>query len=183
MFDSECTHRYWYRYSDPGSVVSTSGTCSDPSPFYSNGGMPESLCAIVGSPRCNRYVQAAQIRVKLILSLAHAFYTYTDEGWRWCYYLNAIFSFLSLVGLFISYHPPTYHQLHNHPTEDPPTKDWAGLLIFTIAVALVLYPLGWGKLIWSTYLFFHQLKWNIADLVEAGILPSLSRFLLLVVLC
>ncbi|PLB38150.1 uncharacterized protein BDW47DRAFT_117436 [Aspergillus candidus] len=72
----------------------------------------------------------------------------TSEGWRWGYYINAIFSFASLIGLFIAYHPPTYHQLHNHPVDDPPVKDWLGLSIFTTAIAMVTYSLGWGKFIW-----------------------------------
>lgn len=73
----------------------------------------------------------------------------TSEGWRWGYYINGIFSFASLIGLFIAYHPPTYHQLHNHPVDDPPVKDWLGLSVFTTAIAMVTYSLGWGKFIWG----------------------------------
>lgn len=81
--------------------------------------------------------------------IATAFVKNTEEGWRWNYYITGILSFVSLVGLFIAYHPPTYHQLHNHPVDDPPVKDWLGLVSFTAAIAMVTYSLGWGKFIWG----------------------------------
>ncbi|GAD95404.1 siderophore iron transporter [Paecilomyces variotii No. 5] len=93
----------------------------------------------------------------LHVAIANAFFMFTDETWRWCYYLNAIFSFLSLIGLFFSYHPPTYYQLHNDPTEKPPSKDWLGLLVLIVAVGLITYSLGWGKLI---------LSWSSADVIS-----------------
>ena len=72
-----------------------------------------------------------------------------NEGWRWPYYVNAILSFMSFAGLYVAYFPPTYTQLHNHPTRDPPVKDWFGLAAFTTFIALSSLALGWGKLIWS----------------------------------
>ncbi|OQD77601.1 hypothetical protein PENDEC_c002G01964 [Penicillium decumbens] len=86
--------------------------------------------------------------VVLHVAIGNAFVKNTEEGWRWNYYINGILSFVSFVGLFIAYHPSTYHQLHNHPTDDPPVKDWLGLALFTTAIAMVTYSLGWGKFIW-----------------------------------
>ena len=96
-----------------------------------------------------RLNQENKIKSTNPLSVAAAFIIHTSEGWRWPYYINAILSFASLTGLFIAYHPPTYHQLHNNPTDEPPAKDWFGLFVFTTSIALVAYALGWGKLIWS----------------------------------
>lgn len=94
-------------------------------------------------------LKKAEMRLANPVPIVSALERNTSEGWRWGYYINAIFSFASLIGLFIAYHPPTYHQLHNHPVDDPPVKDWLGLSIFTTAIAMVTYSLGWGKFIWG----------------------------------
>ncbi|KAL4806044.1 hypothetical protein BDV18DRAFT_160114 [Aspergillus unguis] len=81
-------------------------------------------------------------------AIVNAFLTRTSDSWHWAYYVNAILSFLSLLGLSVSYFPPTYHQINRVSGTEPPAKDWLGLVVFTTFIALVSYALGWGKLIW-----------------------------------
>lgn len=56
IFEAERPHRDRYRHSDFGSLASTRGACPNPSPFYSNSDMLESLGTTVGSSCRNRYV-------------------------------------------------------------------------------------------------------------------------------
>ncbi|EXJ90178.1 hypothetical protein A1O3_03247 [Capronia epimyces CBS 606.96] len=74
----------------------------------------------------------------------------TGDGWRWCYSINAIFSFVSLVGLFISYHPPTYQQIHEHlaAKDELHKKDWPGLVTLTLSAGFLTYVLLWGRTVY-----------------------------------
>ena len=38
-------------------------------------------------------------------------------GWRWCYYINIICSGLSIILMFLCYHPPTFDLLHERKTK------------------------------------------------------------------
>ena len=109
--------------------------------------------------------------IVLHVAIGTAFIKNTEQGWRWNYYINGILSFVSFVGLFLAYHPPTYHQLHNHPTDDPPVKDWLGLASFTAAIAMVTYSLGWGKFIWV---------WSSPQVIAVITISGISLFAFLI---
>lgn len=57
-----------------------------------------------------------------------------------------------MVGLFVSYHPPTYEQIHkgNPISHKVKVKDWIGLLAVTVATGMLQYSLLWVKLIYRT---------------------------------
>lgn len=139
------------------------GSCrtrSSQSSVFGNRGLLESAFSANGYTYGYRYVSLCRVQGQMgltnSLSIAQAFIQNTAEAWRWPYYLNAIFTFVSLAGLFIAYHPPTYRQLHNHPTEDPPVKDWLGLFVLAGTAALLSFSLQWGLLIYSRLpLYYH----------------------------
>ncbi|KAL2817603.1 fungal trichothecene efflux pump [Aspergillus granulosus] len=75
----------------------------------------------------------------------------TDDGWRWCYSINAIFSIAATILLLISYRPPTSAQLKesspvNHRLDK---KEWVRILVFAFATALATYGLLWGDTVFA----------------------------------
>ncbi|KAJ0420298.1 hypothetical protein BJY00DRAFT_313237 [Aspergillus carlsbadensis] len=82
-------------------------------------------------------------------AIVNAFTTKTREGWHWAYYVCAILSFLSMIGLFAAYFPPSYSQLRSQRTEKPSTRGSLSFLALTVCTALATYVLGWGKLIYA----------------------------------
>ena len=147
-----------YRNPDYGNMAGTGRASPCSSSVYSHRALLEPSVTPHRLPRYNWY---ALLRMKapfldlIWLLVVYSFLANMNEGWRWSYYVNAILSFISFVGLFISYFPPTYHQLHNQPTKDPPVKDWFGLTAFTLFIALLSLALGWGKLIWGELVDLH----------------------------
>ncbi|KAJ0415789.1 fungal trichothecene efflux pump [Aspergillus carlsbadensis] len=70
----------------------------------------------------------------------------TDDGWRWCYLINALFSIAATILLLVCYRPPTCARVRE---SDPPEhrldgKEWVRTLVFAFATALATYGLLWG---------------------------------------
>lgn len=101
--------------------------------------------------------------------IGYAFITYTSIGWRACYYWCFAWEILTMILLFIFYHPPSFTTKHS---EDHKTRlqllrqlDYFGLALFTAATTLLLLGLNWGggQYAWSSAAV-------IAPIVVAGVL-------------
>ncbi|CAK7198053.1 hypothetical protein SEUCBS139899_000711 [Sporothrix eucalyptigena] len=85
-------------------------------------------------------------------AISTALTLHTAEGWRWVYFINAILSFVSAVGLLVFYHPQTVAlAADDEPFVDEPEmanvmprKDWLGLGLMTLFIALLTFPTFWG---------------------------------------
>ncbi|KAL3459328.1 fungal trichothecene efflux pump [Aspergillus heterothallicus] len=75
----------------------------------------------------------------------------TDDGWRWCYSINAIFSIAATILLVVCYRPPSSLQvkgssLENHRLDK---MEWLRIIVFAFATALVTYGLLWGDTVFA----------------------------------
>lgn len=89
-------------------------------------------------------------------AISTALTLHTSDSWRWVYSINAILSFASAVGLFVFYHPLRIEDeideaedaagmdALNAKTHSGPRKDWVGLVLLTVFIALLTFPTYWG---------------------------------------
>ena len=70
----------------------------------------------------------------------------TGMGWRWNFYLGIIVVALSVTLLFVCYHPPTFHMLHEKKSKKQQLKelDYVGMALWTIGLVLFLLGISWG---------------------------------------
>jgi hypothetical protein len=75
----------------------------------------------------------------------------TDEGWRWCYSINAVFSIAATILLLGCYRPPTSAQLKQSspPEHRLDKKEWLRTVVFAFATALATYGLLWGDTVFG----------------------------------
>ncbi|KAL3444131.1 fungal trichothecene efflux pump [Aspergillus insuetus] len=75
----------------------------------------------------------------------------TDDGWRWCYSINAIFSIVATILLFICYRPPTSGQVKESspPEHRLDKKEWVRTIVFAFVTALATYGLLWGDTVFA----------------------------------
>ena len=79
--------------------------------------------------------------------VARSFQLYTEQRWRWCYYLGLMVNAIGLVLWFVFYHPPDYRMLHvgGRPKRDMvKSLDWVGMLLFIGGLSVLLIGLNWG---------------------------------------
>jgi MFS family permease len=81
--------------------------------------------------------------------IAYAFITYTNIGWRSCYWFCFAFESSTAIMLFFFYKPPSFETKHG---EDHKTKwqlvkemDHVGLWLFTFGCLLLLLGLNWVR--------------------------------------
>ncbi|RDW57879.1 uncharacterized protein DSM5745_11397 [Aspergillus mulundensis] len=77
-------------------------------------------------------------------AIAEALAQKTSESWRWCYSINAIFSFVAFVGFAIAYHPKPLSQF------DAPirTRNWISLILIASSTCLGYFAM-WGDRLWG----------------------------------
>ncbi|KAF2733303.1 MFS general substrate transporter [Polyplosphaeria fusca] len=80
--------------------------------------------------------------------IAYAFITYTEIGWRACYWFCFAFECATAVMLWVFYRPPSFETKHedDHKTKWQLVKelDHLGLWLFTAGCLLLLLGLNWG---------------------------------------
>lgn len=78
--------------------------------------------------------------------MARSFVLHTEQGWRWCYYLNMITCGLSLLLFFFFYHPPNYGLLHQGQSMRRELKrlDYVGLVLYCCGLIMLLLGISWG---------------------------------------
>ncbi|CEL09823.1 hypothetical protein ASPCAL12952 [Aspergillus calidoustus] len=84
-------------------------------------------------------------------AIVQALVQHTDEGWRWCYSINAIFSIAATILLLGCYRPPTSAQLKQSspPEHRLDKKEWLRTVVFAFATALATYGLLWGDTVFA----------------------------------
>lgn len=79
--------------------------------------------------------------------IARSLILHTAAKWRWSYYIGIMMSVISLVLYQLSYHPPTYKQLHMQgktKRQQLAELDYGGMFLFTSGMVLFLIGLSWG---------------------------------------
>ncbi|KAL4910499.1 fungal trichothecene efflux pump [Aspergillus multicolor] len=76
--------------------------------------------------------------------IAEALTQRTAESWRWCYSINAIFSFVAFVGFAVAYNPKPLRQF------DAPirTRNWISLILIASSTCLEYFAV-WGDRLWA----------------------------------
>jgi len=71
---------------------------------------------------------------------------YTQQGWRWCYYMGLIFGVISLVGTLLTYFPPSRPQYDYETTrwQEFVQLDFLGLFLYTTGLTTFLVGLTWA---------------------------------------
>ncbi|KAF9870587.1 hypothetical protein CkaCkLH20_11893 [Colletotrichum karsti] len=95
---------------------------------------------------------------------------YTAQGWRWCFWLNAITTGISLVLFLVCYFPPNFEQLTTGVSKIDQLRriDYGGLVFYSGGLLCVLLALSWGG---------RQYAWDSAHVLSTLIIG----FVLLVV--
>lgn len=73
-------------------------------------------------------------------------------GWRWIFYLFIILNGISTACWYLFYHPPTFKMLHRgRETKRQLIRhfDYAGFVMFTAGVTLLMLGLNWGGSIYG----------------------------------
>ncbi len=67
-------------------------------------------------------------------------------GWRWTYYLGIIVVGTATILIFLCYHPPTFHMLHERKSKRQQLKeiDFIGIFLWAAGLILFLLGLSWG---------------------------------------
>ncbi|KAH7119864.1 fungal trichothecene efflux pump [Dendryphion nanum] len=78
--------------------------------------------------------------------MARAFVNNPSLGWRWTYYLNIIVVGLTVILLFLCYHPPSFNMLHERKSKKQQLSelDYPGMFLWTSGLVLFLMGLSWG---------------------------------------
>ncbi|KAM0327090.1 hypothetical protein ACHAQA_006217 [Verticillium albo-atrum] len=78
--------------------------------------------------------------------IARKFVNTPGLGWRWCFYINIICVGLTIVLLYLFYHPPTFDLLHERKTKRQLMKelDYLGIFLWTAGLTLLLMGVSWG---------------------------------------
>ncbi|EXJ75055.1 uncharacterized protein A1O5_01751 [Cladophialophora psammophila CBS 110553] len=79
-------------------------------------------------------------------AIAGSFVAHTEQGWRWCYYFNAILSGVAGLLQLCFYFPPAFKDLHKRRTLREALRkfDIVGLVLFVISGACLLLGISWG---------------------------------------
>ncbi|OAG09823.1 MFS general substrate transporter [Paraphaeosphaeria sporulosa] len=79
-------------------------------------------------------------------ALSKAFVLYSAAGWRWCYYLMIILSFISGLLFFIFYFPPTFEDKFKNKSRGQQIRDfdYIGTVLFIGGFVIFLLGLSWG---------------------------------------
>lgn len=98
-------------------------------------------------------------------AVANAFILHTHLGWRWCYYLVAIFNGVALVCWFAFYHPPTFAMKWGTARKIQFIKrfDYLGAFLYVAGLLLFLLGISWGG---STF------PWNSAAVISSIIIGA-----------
>ncbi|KAL4861927.1 major facilitator superfamily domain-containing protein [Aspergillus spectabilis] len=84
-------------------------------------------------------------------AIAQALATHTDDGWRWCYTIIAIFSFVSMLGLLVCCHPmpPRGHAESSPIPHRRQIKDVLIMAFLAGCNAVMSFVLLWGRTIYA----------------------------------
>lgn len=116
--------------------------------------------------------------------IARSLILHTAAKWRWSYYLGIIMSVISLILYQLSYHPPTYKQLHvqgKTKRQQMAELDYGGMFLFISGMVLFLIGLSWGGTTynWGSPQVLCALVIGIATLVAFVLYGRFWRGLLL----
>lgn len=79
-------------------------------------------------------------------AISKAFILYTEQGWRWCYWLMLILNAVSGALYFLFYFPPEFHEKFRNRSKWQQFKefDFIGCLLFAAGLLLFVMGLSWG---------------------------------------
>ncbi|CAK7222137.1 hypothetical protein SBRCBS47491_004767 [Sporothrix bragantina] len=79
-------------------------------------------------------------------AISTAFVLYTDQGWRWAYYLLIIANVTAAALYSLFYFPPNFHQKHGTDTVMRWVKnyDYIGMFLYLAGLLLFILGLSWG---------------------------------------
>ncbi|KJR86830.1 siderophore iron transporter [Sporothrix schenckii 1099-18] len=104
-------------------------------------------------------------------AISTAFVLYTEQGWRWAYYLLIIANVTAAALYSLFYFPPSFHQKHGADTIMRWVKnyDYVGMFLYVAGLLLFILGLSWGGSIYP---------WKSAGVIA----PIIIGFLCLVAL-
>ncbi|KAK5023389.1 hypothetical protein LTS07_009264 [Exophiala sideris] len=102
-----------------------------------------------------------------------AFVLYTEQGWRWCYWMLLIINGIAAILLVSFYYPPTFHMKHGADSKMLYLKnfDYVGLFLYTAGLVLFILGINWGG---------SQYPWKSAAVISTiviGLLCLASLFI------
>lgn len=79
-------------------------------------------------------------------AISTAFVLYTEQGWRWAYYLLIIANVTAAALYSLFYFPPSFHQKHGADTIMRWVKnyDYIGMFLYVAGLLLFILGLSWG---------------------------------------
>ncbi|CAK7245883.1 MAG: hypothetical protein STHCBS139747_007488 [Sporothrix thermara] len=83
-------------------------------------------------------------------AISTAFVLYTEQGWRWAYYMIIIANVTAAALYSMFYFPPSFHQKHGTDTVMRWVKnyDYIGMFLYLAGLLLFILGLSWGGTIY-----------------------------------
>ncbi|KIX05619.1 uncharacterized protein Z518_03591 [Rhinocladiella mackenziei CBS 650.93] len=89
------------------------------------------------------------------------------QSWRWIYYIAIILLGCSFVLIFVSYHPPSFGQLHQEFSKRDLVKslDIGGIFLWAVGAVLFILGMSWGGGLY---------RWDSAPVISCIVIGAVS---------